>query len=216
MLANRCRANGLPYRSLHGGPVRRLASATRGFLRDGLWSNEGSKGPRALLEKLHIKDPVDVAVGVLECDQLPNDDVCQVIADACSVQPAQLTLCVAPTRSIAGTVQVVARSIETSLHKLFELGFDLHQVHSAFGSAPLPPPARDFASGIGRTNDAILYGGHVTLWVDAEDSMIASLGPKVPSQSSKDWGRPFGQIFRSMASTSIASIPTCFRQPKYA
>jgi methenyltetrahydromethanopterin cyclohydrolase len=119
-----------------------------------------------------------------------------MVAKECGVAPDRLTLCVAPTRSIAGCVQVVARSIETSLHKLFELGFDLKTIRSAYGYAPLPPPARDFAEGIGRTNDAILYGGHVTLWVDSTDEAISAVAEKVPSQSSGDWGQPFAQLFK--------------------
>ena len=71
--------------------------------------------------------------------------------------------------SQAGTVQVVARSIETSLHKLFELGFDLARVESGWGFAPLPPVADSEIAGIGRTNDAILYGGCAVLWVRADN-----------------------------------------------
>jgi methenyltetrahydromethanopterin cyclohydrolase len=149
-----------------------------------------------VLESLNIIDETDLAVGVLECDKLPDDEICKAIAAECRVTPDRLTLCVAPTRSLAGSIQVVARSVETSLHKLFELGFDLRSIRSAFGSAPLPPPARDFAEGIGRTNDAILYGGHVTLWVDSTDEAIASVGSKIPSQSSKDWGVPFAELFK--------------------
>ena len=36
---------------------------------------------------------------------------------------------------------MVARSVETALHKLHELKFDLNQIVSAFGTAPLPPVA---------------------------------------------------------------------------
>jgi methenyltetrahydromethanopterin cyclohydrolase len=154
------------------------------------------RGRESILDVLKIHDESTEAVGVLECDQLPDDSVCRMVASECGVPCDELILCVAPTRSIAGTIQVVARSIETSLHKLFELGFDLRQVISGHGSAPLPPPARDFTEGIGRSNDAILYGGRVTLWVDEEDSRIDALGPKVPSGHSKDWGRPFADVFR--------------------
>ncbi len=154
------------------------------------------RGREHVLEAMNLVDDEASAVGVLECDKLPNDDVCRMIAAECKVEPEKLTLCVAPTRSLAGTVQVVARSVETSLHKLFELGFDLTKIVSAHGSAPLSPPAPDFAEGIGRTNDAILYGGRVTLWVEADDADLERLGPKVPSGSSKDWGRPFAEIFR--------------------
>jgi methenyltetrahydromethanopterin cyclohydrolase len=93
-------------------------------------------------------------------------------------------------------VQVVARSIETALHKLFESGFDLGCIVSGHGTAPLPPIAKDFVEGIGRTNDAILYGGHVTLWVDATDDEIRSIGPTIPSLASRDYGKPFAKTFK--------------------
>jgi methenyltetrahydromethanopterin cyclohydrolase len=155
-----------------------------------------ARGREKVLEILKLTEDTQKAVGVLECDRLPTDHLCQMIAEACRIEPEQLTLCVAPTRSLAGMIQVVARSAETCLHKLFELGFDLHQVRYVHGTAPLPSPSRDFAIGIGRTNDAILYGGRVQLWVESEDSMIEAVGSRVPSNSSKDWGRPFAEIFR--------------------
>ena len=153
------------------------------------------RGKEHVLESLSLVDEGDQAVGVLECDKLPSSDVCEMIAEECGVAADHLTLCVAPTRSLAGTLQVVARSVETCLHKLFELGFDLRSVQSGVGTAPLPPPARDFAEGIGRTNDAILYGGLVTLWVDCDDNEVEKVIDRVPSQSSSDWGQPFAQIF---------------------
>jgi methenyltetrahydromethanopterin cyclohydrolase len=149
-----------------------------------------------VLDQLGIDDPSPCAVGVLECDEIPSPEILHWIATECGVGIDQTTLCVAPTRSIAGVLQVVARSIETAMHKLHELGFDLHKVVSAHGTAPIPPMAKDFAEGIGRTNDAILYGGQVTLWVDGSDSDIESIGAKVPSIASKDFGKPFAQTFR--------------------
>ena len=107
----------------------------------------------------------------------------------------QILLAVAPTASQAGTVQVVARSVETALHKLHELEFDVSRVVSGFGSAPLPPVAEDDLSGIGRTNDAILYGGTVTLWVTGDDESLAEIGPRVPSSASEAHGQPFLTVF---------------------
>ncbi|RIK82501.1 MAG: methenyltetrahydromethanopterin cyclohydrolase [Planctomycetota bacterium] len=148
-----------------------------------------------LFESLGVVDPSDVAVGVLEAARLPPDEVCRDIAAECGVAPEKLTLCVAPTASIAGTLQVVARSVETALHKLHELGFPLDHVRSGFGIAPLPPVAKNDLAAIGRTNDAILYGGQTTLWVRCDDDDILAFGPRVPSGASSDHGRPFAEIF---------------------
>jgi methenyltetrahydromethanopterin cyclohydrolase len=149
-----------------------------------------------LFEQLGYREQANYVVGVLETSKLPTDEVCQKIADACHIETANLTLLVARTASIAGTVQVVARSVETALHKMHELGYDLRKVVSGFGSAPLPPVAADDLCGIGRTNDAILYGGEVTLWVQDDDGQLAELGPKIPSSASPDYGEPFAAIFK--------------------
>jgi methenyltetrahydromethanopterin cyclohydrolase len=134
-------------------------------------------------------------VGVLETRKLPPDAVCTTIAEKCHLNPDKLTLLLAPTASIAGTIQIVARSVETALHKLHVLGFDLSRVVSGLGKAPLPPVASDDLAAIGLTNDAILYGGHVTLSVRGDDNSIDEIGPRVPSSSSADYGRPFREIF---------------------
>ena len=153
----------------------------------------GSKEP--LFDKIGHRETASVAVGVLETRKIPPDDVCRQIATQCGIAPDKLTLLVAPTASQAGAVQVVARSVETTLHKLFELGFDLSRVTSGFGVAPLPPVAHDDMAAIGRTNDAILYGAEVTLWVRGDDESLDTIGPRVPSCSSSDFGQPFAAIF---------------------
>jgi methenyltetrahydromethanopterin cyclohydrolase len=149
-----------------------------------------------LIQELQINDTSDVAVGILETAQIPSDEVCTQIAEQCGVSPENLYLFLAKTSSLAGHIQVVARSVETAMHKLHELKFDINQVKSGFASAPLPPISADDVVGIGRTNDAILYGGQVTLWVDAEDQLLEEIGPQLPSSSSAMYGKPFETILR--------------------
>jgi methenyltetrahydromethanopterin cyclohydrolase len=153
-------------------------------------------GKEAIFDKIGFREVADVAVGVLETSKLPPGELCQMVAADCRVGPAQLVLCVAPTASQAGTIQIVARSVETALHKLHELDFDLARVASAFGTAPLPPVAAGDLAAIGRTNDAVLYGGDVTLWIRGDDESVAAIGPRVPSSASPDFGEPFAAIFR--------------------
>jgi methenyltetrahydromethanopterin cyclohydrolase len=152
-------------------------------------------GREPLIEFLGYREKPEHIVGVLETSKLPTDEVCEKIASQCGVKPDRLTLLVARTASIAGTLQVVARSVETALHKMHELGYDLHKVVSGFGSAPLPPIAADDMVGIGRTNDAILYCGEVTLWVRDDDEQLAQLVQRIPSLASPDYGEPFAKIF---------------------
>jgi methenyltetrahydromethanopterin cyclohydrolase len=152
-------------------------------------------GKEELFERIPGREQASAAVGVLETHKLPGEEVTAYLAERLNLPPKQLTLLAAPAASQAGNLQVVARSLETALHKLYELKFDLGQVVSGYGTAPLPPVAADFLGAIGRTNDAILYGGQVVLWVRADDEQLAEIGPKVPSSASPDHGSPFAEIF---------------------
>lgn len=150
-----------------------------------------------LFDKLWYREQADQVVGVLESSKLPEANVFEYIAQATDVEPEDVVLCVAPTSSMAGNLQVVARSIETAMHKLHELGFDVTRVRSAYGTAPLPPVAKNDLEGIGRTNDAILYGARVTLWVMGDDESIADIVQRVPSKASAAYGNPFLEIFEA-------------------
>lgn len=162
----------------------------------------GSGPMRALAAREEIfghipgKEESRVAVGVLESRKHPTEEVVAHVVSKLPKTTESLTLLVAPASSLAGTTQVVARSVETALHKLHELKFDVNQVLAGYGVAPLPPVAADELAAIGRTNDAILYGGRVTLWVRADDEILDAIGPRVPSSASKDHGEPFAELYK--------------------
>lgn len=148
-----------------------------------------------LFEHIGHREQPEACVGVLESAAPPPEQVCRDLAAACGVDAERLTLLFAPCHSLAGSVQVVARSVETALHKLHELNFDLSRVESGWGAAPLPPVAADTLAGIGRANDAILYGGHAVLYVRGDDASITEIGEETPSSASPDYGRPFREVF---------------------
>ncbi len=152
-------------------------------------------GSEALFDRIPGREQVQAVVGCLESRKLPPPEVIDYLVGRLGVAPERLTLLVAPASSMAGTVQVVARALETALHKLDELKFDLNQIVSGYGVAPLPPVAADEGTAIGRTNDAILYGGRVVLWVRCPDEVLATVGPRVPSSASPAFGEPFAAIF---------------------
>jgi methenyltetrahydromethanopterin cyclohydrolase len=154
-------------------------------------------GGEELYQHIGHRETAEEAAGILESGELPGVEVFELIAAKTGVEPSRITLAAAATRSLAGAVQVVARSVETALHKLHALGFDLSQVVSGAGEAPLPPPARDDLAALGRTNDAVLYGGRVSLWVRAREGAIEQIGPRVPSSASPAHGQPFGRIFEA-------------------
>ena len=156
------------------------------------------RGQEPVLVKEKLSDTkTDSVCGILESDKLPTESAIATIASECNVQPAKITLGIAPSTSIAGSIQIVSRSIETAMHKLYELEFDVTSIVSATGSAPLPPPAQpgETILGIGRTNDAMLYGANVSMWVDCADEKVESILDQIPSSASPDHGRPFARIF---------------------
>jgi methenyltetrahydromethanopterin cyclohydrolase len=167
-------------------------------------------GTEAIYDAIGFRETAGAVVGVLEARKPPPPAIVAKIATACHVDSAAVTLLVAPTASLAGGVQIVARSVETALHKLTELKFDLSRILSAHGSAPLPPVAEDDLGAIGRTNDSILYGARVVLMVTGDDQSLASIGPQVPSSSSRDHGEPFASIFARYNNDFYAVDPHLF------
>jgi methenyltetrahydromethanopterin cyclohydrolase len=150
-----------------------------------------------LYEDLEVDERARHAVLCLETRDVPSDEVADFVAEKAGVAVADLTLLFAPTASLAGSVQVAARVVETALHKLHELEFDVGRVVSGFGSCPLPPVAKADPEALGRTNDAVLYGGQVELTVDAPDEELEAVVPRLPSSASDDYGEPFGHVLES-------------------
>ncbi len=150
----------------------------------------------SLFEKLDYKDECDTAIFVLEVDELPPVELIDEVAEVCNLSPAALTFIFTPASSIAGCVQVAARSLEVALHKTSELGFPLDNVLDGSGSAPLSPPIPGTVKAMGRTNDAILFASRVQLFVHGDDAAAEKLALELPSSTSRDYGKPFAQIFK--------------------
>ena len=150
---------------------------------------------KELFEKLHYAEQATSGVLVLEGRELPTDAVAAWVAKKAGLSPAQLTFVIAPTASLAGGTQISARILETGLHKMEVLGFDVRQVVSGIGTAPIATVAKNDLRGIGRTNDCILYAGQAHYTVRAGDTELADLAAKLPASASKDYGTPFYEIF---------------------
>jgi methenyltetrahydromethanopterin cyclohydrolase len=167
------------YFAMGSGPARSVARAER-----------------ELFDRLGYAEQADRLVLVLEGRTLPDARVAAYVAERCGMEPAALTLLIAPTASVAGCVQIAARSVETALHKLMELGFDPRKVRSGAGLGPIAPVARNDMRGIGWTNDCILYGTRTYLGVRATDDEIAEVVERLPASASGDYGTPFYDIFK--------------------
>ncbi len=149
-----------------------------------------------LFRRLRYRDRAEVAVLLLEGRKLPTEEIAAMVAARCGVAPEALYLIIAPTASIVASVQIAARVVETGLHKMLELGFDIGNVLSGFGTCPLAPVAADDLRAIGRTNDAVFYGGRAWYSVRADDEQIAAIVERLPSLASPDYGTPFYELFQ--------------------
>jgi methenyltetrahydromethanopterin cyclohydrolase len=163
----------------------------------------GSGPGRALIRAEELYDDLDwdehasAAVLCLETREPPPAEVADYVAERAGVPPSALTLLMAPTASVAGSVQIAARVVETALHKLHEVGFDVRRVVAGYGTCPLPPVAADDMAAIGRTNDAVLYGGRVHLTVEADDDdALRELVERLPASASSDYGEPFAKVLK--------------------
>ena len=163
-----------------------------------------------LFEELPYKDEADRVTIVLESGSAPPAEVVAKVADKSNVKPENVAFVYAPTQSLAGSVQVVGRVLEVALHKAHELKFPLEHVIDGVATAPLSPPHPDFVQAMGRTNDAIIYAGRVHLFVKGSSEAARELAKNLPSSTSRDYGRPFAEVFKAYKGDFYKIDPSLF------
>lgn len=169
------------YDAILSGPARGLAAAQD-----------------AISVALGYAEQADAAVLCVEARTPPSAAVAGRLAAAVGVAPEALTLLIAPTASLAGSVQIAARVVEVPMLKLHNLGFDARQIVSGWGACPLPPVAAGDMRAMGCTNDAILYGGEVHFVARAEQAALEAIVPRVPASASSDYGAPFYDLMQAV------------------
>jgi methenyltetrahydromethanopterin cyclohydrolase len=147
-----------------------------------------------LFDELAWREQAHRAVLCLETADPPPAEIVAKVAQRCGVEASAVTFLIARTASVCGSVQISARVVETALHKLHELGVDPARVRHGWGCCPIAPVAADDPAAIGRTNDAVLYGGTVHLWIEGTDEDVADLAKRLPSAASAEFGTPFGEL----------------------
>ncbi len=185
-----------PFMALGSGPARALAQR------------------EPLFGVLNYVDSASSSILVIESSRSPPAKVVAKVAQDCRVKPENLTIIFAPTQSLVGCTQIVARVLEVALHKIHELAFPLERVVDGVGAAPLCPPHPDFVTAMGRTNDAIIFAGQVQLYVTGPADEARALAGKLPSNSSRDYGRPFARIFKEVKGDFYAIDPMLFSPAK--
>jgi len=168
------------YSAIGSGPARALAMK-----------------PKRIYQEIGYKDKSDRAIMLLETGEFPPPEVVDQISKDCGIRPDKLTIVLTPTTSLAGATQISGRIAEEGTHKLTKLGLDPNKILHAWGSAPIPPLHKKLSNMMGRTNDAILYGGIFYCTVDSDSQeRLARIVEKAPSSASESYGRPFLDIFQ--------------------
>jgi methenyltetrahydromethanopterin cyclohydrolase len=178
------------FDGLGSGPARALVGEEEEFQRVGYF------------------DEFDLTVLAVESHTLPDDDVAEHVAEQADVGPSGVFLPAFATGSIVGSVSTAARAAELAAFRLFELGYDPTDLLSATGGAPVAPVSYDEGVAMGRTNDALAYGGEVYLHVREDFDRFDEL----PSTAAAEYGEPFEAIFEA-ADWDFYDIPASVFAP---
>ena len=171
-------------------------------------------GKEEVLKEFGYKDSAESTCIVLEVDKFPPIEVAEKVAKDCGISADKLTFILTPTSSLAGVMQIAIRVLEVAMHKAHTLHFPMDKIIDGFGVTPVAPPGGDFMTGMGRTNDAILYGGLVHLFVQSTDDEAQDLADNMPSNTSSDYGRPFAETFKSYEYDFFKIDPMLFSPAK--
>ncbi|MFP9058895.1 methenyltetrahydromethanopterin cyclohydrolase [Natrialbaceae archaeon A-chndr2] len=161
------------FEGLGSGPARALVAEEQEF------------------RQLQYTDAFELTALTLETTQMPTAAAAEAVASRAEIESSGVFLLAYPTASVVGSVTNAARVGELVTFNLSELGYDPLDIVSVTGRAPVPPVADDEETAIGRTNDAIAYGGTAHLVVrepfDGFEQLLSTAGD--------EYGRPFVEIF---------------------
>lgn len=178
-------------------------------------------GPGRALNKVSLdhyfdwtdyRDDHHEAVVAIQASEPISVELSDLIASSCGVNPDDLYVLVAPNRSLVCAVQVAARIVEQTLHRLAEEGMDLRCLRYAYGLGVIPPLVDDDMISMGRINDSLLYGGIANIAVESTDEQCRDLVTKVISSACDAYGRPFIEIYED-AGRDFYEIPIELHSP---
>ncbi len=171
-----------------------------------------NRNPDRYIDLIGYHDHCSEGVITIQTARPVTNALAGTIAQACNLDPRHLYILVANHSALVTAIQVPARIVEQSLHRLAAEGFDIRTVRHAMGWCVVPPLAGEEMEAFGRINDALLYGGESVLYVDSDDEAIAAVLPRIVSCASSAYGRPFGQIYKE-AGCDWHAIPTDLNSP---
>ncbi len=130
----------------------------------------------------------------LQAETLPDEKLADEVAAACRISPENLYILCCKTGSLAGSINVCSRTVETTVWRLYHNGFDIKKIISGMGTCPIAPPVKDEFRAMVRVNVAILYGGMVRYVVDSTDAEIEAIIDKLPTKMAQRYGYPFSKM----------------------
>ncbi len=171
-----------------------------------------NRDPDHYMDYTDYRDDHHEAVVAIQTSRPISESMADAIASGCGVRPEDVYVLYAPNRALVTAVQVAARIVEQSLHRMAEEGFELRRAGAASGYGVIPPLVDDDVLAMGRINDSLLYGGAATIRVDAEDEDCAAVVDRSVSAASDSYGRPFIEIYEE-AGRDFYEIPLDLHSP---
>ncbi|NPV76063.1 MAG: methenyltetrahydromethanopterin cyclohydrolase [Anaerolineae bacterium] len=171
-----------------------------------------NKNPDHYMELIPYRDQYHEGVLAIQTPVPITVETANAIAESCGIKPENLYILVAASASLATAIQVSARIIEQTLHRLDEEGFDVNAVKLAEGYCVIPPLSNNEVQAFGWINDALLYGGIATLHVESTDEAVKEVIHKIVSSASSAFGRPFVEIYEE-AGRDFYNIPLDLHSP---
>ena len=143
----------------------------------------------------HYQDIHHETVFAAQTQEIPDESIAQMVAEACKISPENVYILATKTASLAGSIQVCSRTVEASVWRLFRKGFDIGKIISGMGTCPVAPPVKDELKAMDRVNTALLYGVTVRYVVDCTDEEVEAVIHNAPFNASRRFGERFIDIF---------------------
>src|SRR5271157_1385820 len=141
------------------------------------------------------RDHSEEVIFGIQANHFPDEGMAEKVAADCKVKPQDVYFLAHKTNSIVASVQVAARILEQTINKMKKKGFDLNTLEYGRGLCLVAPVDLDPEAAMGKINDSLLYGGLAEFWVKWDDHKIQEILPKLVTESSKDYGRLFRELF---------------------
>jgi methenyltetrahydromethanopterin cyclohydrolase len=141
------------------------------------------------------RDTSDEVVFGIQANHFPDEGMVSQVVRDCRVVPENVYFLAHKTSSIVASIQVAARILEQTINKMVKKGFDLGTLEYARGFCLVAPVDLNPEVAMGKINDSLLYGGRSEFWVKWEDHKIEEIIPALVTESSKDYGRLFRELF---------------------